>query len=169
MHLFMIKRSLIVYIIFVEEFIKEDCFYQTMALEALLDWNASPVLQWLRNTPKAQSAVNFSPRSRGEAIDETVILFTSTDKKDYSAAENAAHFLRGYGLPTLGAIGGYMVTKNLGGASAGMMMTSFGMTILENSVQQQQCPQRTIAGYRAGVVLGAVSGILYLLSYNQHQ
>ena len=62
-----------------------------------------------------------------------------------------------------------MVTKNLGGASAGMMMASFGMTILENCAPPQQCPQRTIAGYRAGVVLGAVSGMLYLLSHNQHQ
>ena len=130
-----------------------------------MNWNASEVLQWLKRTPKVEGVRNYSLRTRGDAIDEMILLFTSRNAKEYSAAENAAHLLRGYGLPALGAVGGYLASGNMGGASAGMFVTSFGMTILENTVIGQQCPQRTIAGYRAGVVLSAVSGFLYMASH----
>lgn len=137
-----------------------------MGLDAFFDVGNSPVLRWLRGREEtSRGSATLSP-TRGDAIDELLSPLIIRDSREYSASQEVLQAIRGYGVPLLGAVGGYMASDTVGGAGAGMALTSYGMALLEST--NDQTPRMAVRGYQLGTVLGSVMGIIYALAHHGH-
>ena|SRR3989344_401197 len=93
-----------------------------------------------------------------QPLEERVTKTPSNDKKS-NLTQIFGQVVQGYGIPLLGAIGGYSITKGPGGAGVGMMLTSFGMLWFAGE-SNESTPRITLNGYTIGLVVGATMTLM---------